>query len=291
MNLKQLAGDIALLAATRMIARFFSISVATPPFEDHLAATQIVLPELDGLGTYRFPVNGLAEAHTGEIRVIHWKGAEAPVLIWHQGGGERPFDLTISRMFPEDRACDINVIAVKSPFQDSLADANRYFDHLHNYIAMMASTVRITELLLTQTPLVRSTCKMVGGYSLGGIVSNRHRVEYGTADLYFPFMAGTRHGDIFMKAVSIGRAGRNDPAAVVSRLNFDLRWQAANPQNVYPVLGSQDLLNRMSAQGPSYGQTPYEVWKGGHLYGAARPHLLRQKIYKHLAEFLDTVSS
>lgn len=291
MNLKQLAGDAALLLATRMMARFFGTSVATPSFEVHLSATKIVLPALEGVGTYRFPVSGLAEAHTGEIRIIHWKNANAPVLIWHQGGGERPYDLTISRMFPADRACDINVIAVKAPFQDSLSDANRYFAHLHNYVAMMATTVCVTELLLTQTALKQSQCKMVGGYSLGGIVSNRHRVEFNSADLYFPFMAGTRHGDIFMKSVSIGKAGRNDPDAVTNRLNFDLRWQAANPQNVYPVLGSQDLLNRMSAQGPSYGETPYEVWNGGHLYGAARPQLLRQKICRHMTDFLSNSSS
>ncbi|MEQ8266553.1 MAG: hypothetical protein RH982_05100 [Parvibaculum sp.] len=288
MKLKQLAGDAALLLATRLVARFFGESVDTPPFDEHLAAIRMQLPKVDATGLHDVSVTSLAGTHSSSFHVLHWRGAEAPVLIWHQGGGERPFDLTIGRMYPAKVHCDFNVIAIQTPLQNSLREANTYFAHLHNYVAMMATVVRMAELFLTETPLAASRCKMMGGYSLGGIVSNRHRVEYGSADLYFPFMAGTCHGDIFAKSVRMGPAGRKNLAAVRDRLNFDRQWAEAAPANVFPVLGKTDMLNRLGIQGPSYEPTPYEVWDGGHLYGAARPHLLRKKIEAH---FLASIAA
>jgi len=263
---------------------FFSRSVDSAPFQDHLDALALELPRLDRDGAFmRVPADGLAGPMEAGLRVVHDAGAEAPVVIYHQGGGEIPFDYTISAAYPSGTPSGTTVIAVKTPFQTTQDELRERFVDFNNYVAMIACVVKLTEALIQSPEISRAACKVVSGYSLGGFVSGRHHVVYNTADAYVPFVSGTAHAEIFFTTVKAAAKARRNPEMLRSRLNFTEAWRQADNSNVFPVLGRYDQLNRLSVQGPSYAGTPFDLWSGGHLHGARNPKLIRQKIESVIA--------
>lgn len=273
--------DTLLLAVTRLFGKpFFSRSVASRPFVDHVGAVELLLPrtwERD----HEVAVSTLAGPMTSGFRILHWVGESAPTIIHHQGGGERPFDHIISRAFPSGSAGGANVIAVRAPGQGTLREMDANFATLNYYMASMASVVRLTEALLSAPQLVRSPRKLVSGYSLGGFVANRHHLLFDTADAYVPFMAGARHGDIFLSTVPASKLARRQPDHIRACLNFDEAWAERAHPNVFPVLARNDGLNRLNVQLPSYAGTPVAIWEGGHLLGVSRPELVRAALLDH----------
>jgi hypothetical protein len=278
---KGFLADTLLLAVTRLFGKpYFSRSVASSPFVDHIRGVDLSLPR-HWDRDHDVAATTLAGPMTTGFRVLHWVGESAPTIIHHQGGGERPFDHIISRAFPAGSPGGVNVIAVRSPGQGTLREMETSFATLNYYMAAMACVVRLTEALLTAPQLVRSPRKLVSGYSLGGFVANRHHLLYDTADVYVPFMAGARHGEIFLSTVPASKLARRQPDQIRACLNFDREWAARDHPNVFPVLARNDRLNRLNVQLPSYAGTPVVIWDGGHLLGASQPELVRATLLDH----------
>lgn len=258
---------------------FFSESVETAPFSDHLAAISMDLPGLEWDGSFvPVPMEGLAGPMEAGLRVICRGAPGAPVVIYHQGGGEIPFDRTVRAAYPQDESHDVTVIAVKTPFQTTQEELKARFASFDNYVAMIAGVVRLTEALIRSPQLSDAACKIVAGYSLGGFVSGRHHIHYNSADAYVPFVSGTAHAEIFFTSVKAAALARKRPDILRSRLNFTEAWASADNSNVFPVLGRYDQLNRLATQAASYCGLACDLWEGGHLHGARHPHLIREKI-------------
>ncbi|MCI4643188.1 MAG: hypothetical protein MRY64_00215 [Hyphomonadaceae bacterium] len=283
---KHVLGDRLLLTLIGALGKpFFSQQVETAPFAEHLAGISIDLPDLsldDVL--IAVPMEGLAGPMEAGLKVICRSAPDAPVVIYHQGGGEIPFDQTVRAAFPAGRDQGVTVIAVKTPFQTTQQELRERFVDFNNYVAMIASVVRLTEALIQSPDLSGAACKIVAGYSLGGFVSGRHHIHYNSADAYVPFVSGTAHAEIFFTSVKAAAIARKRPEILRSRLNFTEDWARADNSNVFPVLGKYDQLNKLSVQGPSYGGLAYDLWEGGHLYGAKHPHLIREKIQSVIAD-------
>ncbi len=282
---KHVIGDRLFLALIGIFGKpFFSQSVETGTFDEHLAAISFDLPELPEDDTFLpVPMTGLAGPMEAGLKVICRAGPDAPVVLYHQGGGEIPFDLTARGAFPADRANIATVIAIKTPFQTTQQELSERFVHFNNYVAMIAGVVALTEALIQSPELSAARCKIVAGYSLGGFVSARHHLLYNSADAYVPFVSGTAHAEIFLTTVKATQIARKRPDILRSRLNFAEAWKQTDHANVFPVLGKYDQLNQLKVQGPSYAELPYELWEGGHLFGAKHPHLIREKIESVIA--------
>lgn len=276
---KHILGDKLFLLVTNTFGKpFFRLSSDTPLFDEHMRKTTVEIPPFNGEGTYDVSAATLAGPLTAGFRVLHWKGPEASTLIYHQGGGEIPFDRTICKAYPTNAATDLNVIAVRTPCQNTLSELTESFAHFNTYLAMMASVIQLTEGLVQSEFINQSPFTLVCGYSLGGFVTNRHHLIYNSADAYVPIVAGTLHGEIFLSTVPAARTIRRRPHYIRDRLNFSEAWAQRIHENVFPVLARYDQLNRLDVQGPSYGDMDVTLWPGGHLYGANRPHLIREII-------------
>lgn len=284
--IKHILGDRFFLMLIGVLGKpFFSRSVETATFNEHLDAISLAMPTLPDAGMFvPVPAMGLAGAMEAGLKVICRGAPEAPLVIYHQGGGEIPFDRTVSAAFPPDKAQGLTVIAVKTPFQTDQKELQERFLDFDNYVAMIASVVRLTEALMQMPEFSCAACKIVAGYSLGGFVSGRHHVHYNSADAYVPFVSGTAHAEIFLTTVKAAALARKRPEVLRTRLNYAEAWAGKDNSNVYPVLSRYDQLNRLSVQGPSYGDIPVELWEGGHLHGAKHPHLIREKILKVISE-------
>ena len=284
--IKHILGDRLFLTLIGVLGKpFFSRSVETATFGEHLDAISLAVPILPDVGKFTpISIMGLAGPMEAGLKLISRGGPEAPVVIYHQGGGEIPFDRTVSAAFPPAMAADLTVIAIKTPFQTDQKELQERFQDFNNYVAMIASVVALSEALIQMPELSRASCKIVAGYSLGGFVSGRHHLHYNSADAYVPFVSGTAHAEIFLTTVKAAALARKRPEVLRTRLNYTEAWARHDNSNVYPVLGLYDQLNRLSVQGPSYGDMPYELWNGGHLHGAKHPHLIREKILSVISD-------
>ena len=275
--------DKTLLLAARLMGKpFFRTSVEGPSFQEHFDAMTVEAEAAPEPGYYPAVAAGLDGEQKAGYRILHWSGPSAPTLLYNQGGAETPFDKTAWRMYPKEARPGYNVIAVQAACQGSVKELNTAFASLSTYTAMLVFAVKLNQWLI-DSDLVRSSPAIaVSGYSLGGFVTNRHHMMYDSADVYVPFVAGTRHGDIFLTTIQSGAPARAAPHAVRSRLNFYDAWMERQHTNVFPVMGRYDQLNRLEVQGPSYGDMPLTVWDGGHLYGVIHPGMIRDEIESRL---------
>jgi len=286
--------DWLLLLITKIATKkFFRESIKTKSFAENLAAVDVTLPKIAGINEYSFTANTLdGEMATG-LKILRWAGPEAPTLIYHQGGGEIPYDYTLSKMYPKESSDkdaahsphSLNILVVQAPCQATRDEVRDAYPHLRTYVAMMAVPVAITEKLI-KTVFNKAPVVAVAGYSLGGFVTCRHHLAFNSADIYLPFMCGTRHAEIFLTTVHSGDDVKRNQGYFRQILNFEQEWLETEHSNVFPVLGEFDLLNRLDTHLPSYGDTPVEVWQGGHLYGVNNPDKIRNKIEQHMREFL-----
>ena len=277
MNRHILFDRAMLWAINRFGDPFFSASTESPPFEEHLERLRLDPLDIGGAGLCEIGAHTLAGTIEERVNVLHYLGPDAPLLVYNMGGGESPFDKTMQRTYPPSAKPPFSVVAVEAPYQRTLGQLKASFAHLNTYLAMIATAVKTTETILQQDAFAGSAAKVVAGASLGGFVSNRHHMVYDSADAYVPFVAGTRHGEIFLSTVPAAPAARAQPEYLRERLNFDAAWFERSHPNVFPQLGRYDQLNRLEIQGPSYGDMEIDIWDGGHLYNYYHPELMREK--------------
>ncbi|MEM7727933.1 MAG: hypothetical protein AAF311_01525 [Pseudomonadota bacterium] len=285
---RHIFGDKLLLGLSHLLGKpFFRNSVDGPDFETIRTSIAIQGEFAATPGYVPIRAKTIDGVHEAGFKVLHWRGAHAPLILFNQGGGEQPFDRSVAKMFPEDSDTTCNVIAVQTSSQHSLKDLNRNFASLTTYTTMVALAVELTQWLLEHPLLSERAGAAVTGYSLGGFVTNRHHLIHDTADVYLPFVAGTRHAEIFFTSIRSGDPAQRNPDRVRDALNFDHAWMEVPHPNVFPSLGRYDQLNLLEIQRPSYGDMPVEIWEGGHLYGVRRPDMLRRRIETKLMEAIQ----
>ena len=284
---KHVLGDRLLLMAAHLLGKpFFRESIEGPGFDEHLAAIEISAETPASEGYYPAVAMTLDGEHHAGFKVLHWRGAEAATIFFNQGGAERPVDRILSKIYPPDEKTPFNIVAIQASCQSSTKELNERFASLSTYTAMVAFAVKLTEWLIQCSAFRSAAATAVTGYSLGGFVTGRHHLIFNSADVYIPFVAGTRHAEIFLTTIRAGANARAHPEVLRDRLNFYDDWIKQNHPNVFPVLGRYDQLNQIEVQKPSYGDMPVQVWEGGHLHGARHPEKMRPAIEAPLKEAL-----
>lgn len=277
--------DRVLLGIARLLTinkKYFEESIDSPTFEEHVKGVTFDLPDFDGEGLYELEADTLAGPMDAAFKIHSWKKSNTPTVVYHHGASEHPFDKTFNQMFPPEPPVDANLIVIRSPFhRTSSMELWGAATHLSRYIALMAVSVEVTERLLS-SPSISTSGTLVAGYSLGGFITNRHHIQYNTAQAYVPFMAGTAHAEIFLTTWKAAPKAVENAEILRDRLNFDKEWMNRSHENVFPVLGLYDMLNLYETQRPSYGDITVEAWETGHLSGATDYQRCRKKILRHL---------
>jgi hypothetical protein len=272
--------------------RYFSSSVDSRSFAEHLAAVELDLPLIQGEGYYEIPAISLAGPLDPAFQIAQWRGSEFPILIYHHGNNERPFDYgaasknTFKNIFLAKKdSIPANLIALRAPYHRSLKDYSKEMTHLSNFMAMLAvSTVLVDSLVrLAHERLISPI--VVAGISLGGWVTNLHRAYYGSADIYAPILAGAALEDVFLGSAYralTGETALQNPEALRQALNFELQFLQAPETNVYPLLARYDQIIRLERQRLSYAKQPVTIINKGHLTAALASERLREHVLKRL---------
>ena len=293
MNWHTFLDNLTVKAATLSRFRYFSDSLDSPEFREHLKAIELDFPRIQGEGYYEVSASSLVGVVDPAFHVAQWKGSEFPTLIYHHGNNERPFDYgptsknTFKSIFLSKKdEIPANLISLRAPYHRSLREYTQASVHLSNWVAMLAASTALLESLVCSAHERLSSPIVVAGLSLGGWVANLHRAHCGSADAYCPMLAGAALDDVFLASAYrelTAKAALDSPIAVKSILNFEIEFFQATERNVYPLLARHDQIIRFSRQKQSYGKHPVSVIEKGHVTAALAPEVLRDHVLKVLA--------
>jgi len=270
-------------AASWRRGQYFREGADAASFDAQLGAVSLTLPSLaSGTSWDLRAATRVGELDCG-LRVLQRAAPDAPLLVWNHGGGEIPFERTISRALAAGPPLPATVVALRAPHHRSRSDLFAGVATLERYVALLAVAVALNERVLRAPAFRDARRRVVAGFSLGGFVANRHHLAFDSADAYVPFMAGTAQAEIFLSTYPAARRARAQPDALRAALDFRASWAARAHPNVFPVLGSHDQLNRLDVQAPSYGGIPLEIWDAGHITGANAAAAIRAALARRIA--------
>lgn len=287
---------VALAAGFSGKRTFFSESVASPGYAEHLHHIQMELPAFRP-GITELRADTLAGPVDPAFDVYQVKGKGYPTIVYHHGNNERPFDFgrfaknSFKDIFVgEAEPMEANLINLRAPFHNgTLRHYQENVSRLSNFVAMLAASVALLERL---TALCRSRQMepvLIAGISLGGWTANLHRAHYNSADAYAPLLAGAALGDLFTDSAYRKMAGppaQERPETVKDVLNFEDDFLRVPDKNVFPLLAQYDQYIRYERQKACYAEHPIQVLEKGHVTASFAADDLRA----HILHILDHIS-
>jgi hypothetical protein len=269
---------------SRIVPAVFRRGFESPPLPEHLAAVQLQLPPLTAARHYTLTAHTLAGELEAGFQVRLGPRPDLPVLVYHHGIGEMPYDKSFRGIFRRRAPIPAHLVAVRAPYHRSWLDLVPALATLDNFLALCAVSVILIESLRRLFVARGSQGCLVAGTSLGGFLSLIHHLTYGTADGYVPLLAGPDIAHV-MLATHFQRflapAARAHAACLQALLDFRQALQTSPTRRVFPLLARHDLDMLYAHHAASYAASgiPVVTIERGHITGALafaaiRMHLL-----------------
>jgi hypothetical protein len=268
----------------RLVPRVFRRGSVSAPLQDHLAAVQLRMPPLVTAGRYSVT----ARTMVGDVEAgLRWRPASSanrPVLIFHHGLGEIPYDHTFRFVFRRRTPVDAHLVAIRAPFHRSHVDCCRGLASLSRFLTMCAVSVALIEAVRRTIEERGARGSVVAGISFGGFLTLLHHLTYGTATCYAPLLAGPDLAHTLLSTPCRGflsRKARIEPDHLQDCLDFRKGFSARDAQRVFPLLARHDLWMPFDHHQAVYAASgvPVTVINRGHMTGSwafatMRAHLL-----------------
>jgi len=296
MNHHELIDTLAVQLSALVLGRykFFSASIESPRVGDHVAATKLHLPRIEGAGVYEVNAGTLVGRLTPAFWIVQWLGEEYPTILWHHGNAERPFEhrwfshTSLKQIFLRASApFPANLVALAAPFhrRSPIFYAEQLRD-LAKFVAMLAVSTRLVEALIAYLKARTNSRVMVAGISLGGWLKNLHQAFYNTADLYVPLLAGAALDEVFTASLYrnlTGRLARENPGQLRAVLNFEPEFARIRDDNLFPLLARYDQIIHLERHRVCYGNRPITILEKGHITASLAHHALRTHLLGQVA--------
>ena len=275
--------------------RAFRHGTMSPPLREHLDAVRLSAPPLSAQKRYRLSADTLAGPLTCSYRVQHGPRPDAPVLIYHHGIAELPYDRSFRGIFGR-RAIGAHVVALQAPFHDSWLGLGRGLSTLNQFVAMCAVSIAMMEAVRRRFQEHGASRCLLAGLSLGGFLALMHHLHLGSADRYAPLLAGP---DIAHTMLHTPFRRLLDPAAAAQAGHlqslFDCRqaFQTSDARRIFPLLARYDLDMPYERLHPCYQekQLPTVVLERGHITGSAAYAGLRRHLLSCLNPLRQTATA
>lgn len=288
MSYHGLIDEVSVRLGALFSPKYFREGADSAPIEDHLQSTRLVgALDIEQSGEQELLLDSQVGELTAAVLNEAWAGSEFPAVIYHHGASEIPYDYGFRHIFPRvDPHCrGVNLFALRAPWHGSRADFSRGSARLSRWMAMLAASVRIAEETVT---LLRETgvpAIAISGTSLGGFVTNLHHIHFGSADLYFPVLAGLAMDEPYLDSVysrSVAPLKKGEVQLIRRRLNFEEGFSSRTHDGVFPLLALHDRLLTYRRQLASYGGCPAETLNRGHVTGAVAFSAIRDHVLSRL---------
>jgi hypothetical protein len=257
----------------RLVPALFRRGSVSAPLRDHLAAVELRMPPLATAGRYSVTARTMVGDAEAGFRWRPASSANRPVLIFHHGLGEIPYDHTFRFIFRRRLAAEAHLVAIRAPYHRSHIDCCRGLGTLSQFLAMCAVSVTLIEAVRRAFVERGAPGSVVAGISFGGFLTTLHHLTYGTATRYAPLLAGPDLAYTLLSTPCQGflsRKVRIEPADLSDRLDFRQVFRASDAQRVFPLLARHDLWMPFDHYQAVYAASgaPVTVINRGHMTGS-----------------------
>ena len=286
MDIHGLIDTVSISLGSLFIKKYFREDLSGRPLKEHLKSLEVRLPDLlptDWEGDYQVQASTLVGNLDALFRIAQWRGKDNNTIIYHHGASETPFDFGFKKIFPyKKQEIDANLILIRAPFHGSRKEYSKNIVTLDNFLAMIATSVKLIEALTLY--LKDQNCQdiIITGTSLGGYVSNFHHIYYNSADRYIPIMAGTNFYDTLFESIysrGVVETNSEEREHLENLLNLSDEFSGCDNSNVFPLLAKNDRIVRYDIQKESYGNCQVDSFDKGHVTGALAAESLRDHIF------------
>jgi pimeloyl-ACP methyl ester carboxylesterase len=261
------------------------------PFEAVLAGTTVnkvktAVTQLTAPGTH--PI--WLETPTGEIpcrvQVRLVADPAAPLLLYHHGLGEYPYDSSWRRLFGNGRTPQLPMqrVLIQAPYHTNFRDPlDKGFQSLQNMYQLFAASVRMMELMQHVFTEQGAAYTVAAGVSWGGITSLLYAAVTQQCRAVIPMLSSPNVGQaIWDIAELVARPLTISHAELLTHLDFTQYYHRLEQVAVYPLLGAQDLFFRQEHHAPLFAARPLRIVPGGHLSNLWLSTALREHLFAAL---------
>lgn len=272
--------------------RAFRHGITSPPLQEHLAAVRLELPPLRSHKRYRLTAHTLAGPMDCGYRVRLGSRPDLPVLIYHHGIAEMPYDKSFQGIFGMRRNIDAHLIALQAPFHHTWWTVAKGLATYMQFMAMCAVSIAMMEALRRLFQDFGAPRCLISGISLGGFLALAHHLLVGTADRYVPLLAGPDLAHVMLETPFrrlLAPKARASDAYFRAHLDFRRAFRDSDTRHIFPLLAHYDLDMPYSHFQPCYAerQVPVATMPRGHITGICALATLRH----HLLSCLEPLAA
>ncbi len=289
MDIHGLIDSASISLGSLFIKKYFREGLSGRPLEEHLDSLEISLPEIparDLEGDYPVTADTLAGELDALFRIAQWQGNEYNTIIYHHGASETPFDFGFKKIFPYKKdKVDANLILIRAPFHNSRKDYSENIITMDNFLAMVATSVKLIEELIMFLRTQGLQEIYIAGTSLGGYVSNFHHIFFNSADKYFPIMAGANFYDTLFESIynkGVVKTSLEDRKQLEALLDLSDKFLECDSGNVFPLLAKNDRIVRYNVQKKSLEGCQIATFDKGHVTVAVAGDIIRNHIFSNI---------
>lgn len=269
--------------------RAFRHGITSPPLREHLDAIRLDLPPLTASKKrYRLTAETLAGPLDCGYRVRLGPRPDLPVLIYHHGIAEMPYDKSFQGIFGIKRNLDAHLVAIQAPFHQTWWTVAKGLSTFTQFMAMCAVSVAMMEAIRRLFQEAGADQCLISGISLGGFLALAHHLLMGTADRYAPLLAGPDLAHVMLETPFrrlLAPEARAQAETLRGHLDFRSAFQDRETRHIFPLLARCDLDMPYAHLYPCYAasQVPVVTISRGHITGICALATLR----KHLLSCLE----
>jgi hypothetical protein len=275
--------------------RAFRHGITSPSLQEHLDAVRLSTLPLTASKYYPLTVDTLVGPLVCGYRVLLGPRPDLPVVIYHHGIAEMPYDKSFRGIFGW-RAIEAHLVALRAPFHSTWWTVGRGLTTISRFMAMCAVSIAMMEAVRRQFQDYGASHSLISGLSLGGFLALMHHLHFGTATRYAPLLAGPDLAHT-MLATPFGRLltpeARSQIEHLQSLLDFRQAFQASDARCVFPLLARYDLDMPYDHLHPCYldRQLPTVILDRGHITGSMAFTALRRHLLSCLEPLRQTATA
>lgn len=246
-SLRQQLDRLVLSVINRRVPDAIEQSVPPPGLEEVLDATRVDRPKT-AVTNVVAPGETVVHLDTavGEMALrtrtrLH-ANPGAPVIIYHHGLAEVPYDSSWKRLFPREMPFPAHSVVVQAPFHDQpTTSIETGFSSLQHIYQMFAGSLRLIELMQDAFETSGAAYTVVSGLSWGGITSILYQGLFQRARAVIPMFASPNLAQVLVDiSAMFNRPLPVDREQLDAYLDFTPIYERCDKERFFPVLGEYD---------------------------------------------------
>ncbi|MFQ5398143.1 MAG: hypothetical protein ACE5E7_00940 [Anaerolineae bacterium] len=223
------------------------------------------------------------------IRVQPAVRPQAPLLLYHHGFNEWPYDNSWRRIFRQPSPFPAHAVCIQAPYHYNWIDPlARGFASLQNIFQIFAGSLRIMELVQSHFEAQGAAFTLLCGVSWGGITSLLYESLFQQTRAVIPMLSSPDLAQVLQDIAALFRRPIAVPVDTLrASLDFTRYYRRVDADKVFPLMGEYDLFFRLEHHSAIFAERPLVTVPGGHITGFWQVAPLRH----HILHVLQQVES